>query len=48
MNIELVTSGFAETQDRLAREDQRRGISSHRTTDKLASEHVSELMTSLF
>ncbi len=48
MNIELVTSGFAETKDRLARKYQRRGISAHRTANKLAPEHVSKAMASLF
>lgn len=48
INTELVTSGFAETQDRLASEDQRCGISGHRTTNKLAPEHASEPTAPLF
>ena len=48
MNIELVTSRFAETKDRLARENQRCSISANRTMDKLPPEHVSKAMASLF
>jgi len=48
MNIEVVTSGFAETKDGFAGENQRRGIPAHRTTNELAPEYVSELMASLF
>lgn len=48
MNIELIASGFAETKDGFARENQRRGVPAHRTTNELAPEHVSELMASLF
>jgi hypothetical protein len=48
MNIELVTSGFAETKDRLAREDQRRCISGYCTPDEMAPEHPNKAMTALF
>ena len=48
MYIELVTSGLAETKDRLAREDQRRCISGYRAADEVAPEHPSKAVPALF